>query len=94
MGCPPVVREGHTARCRQSAALLREIGLDVLVTRSTDDYVTVVTRLLQDHSLRREMAEAVLDVTKYAHLQETGIGQDVGNLLQSALKKKLKTAAV
>jgi len=34
VGCPPVVREGNTARCRQSAALLREIGLDVLVTRS------------------------------------------------------------
>ncbi len=94
MGCPPVVREGHTARCRQSAALLREIGLDVLVTRSTEDYITVVTRLLQDHVLRREMSEAVRDVTKYAHLQEQGIGQHVGDLLLAGLKKKLKTAAI
>ena len=94
MGCPPVVREGHTARCRQSAALLREIGLDVLVTRSTEDYVIVVTRLLQDHSLRREMCEAVADVTRYAHLQEKGIGQHVGDALIAALKKKLKTAVI
>lgn len=94
VGCPPVVREGHTARCRQSAALLREIGLDVLVTRSTDDYITVVTRLLQDNTLRREMAEAVQDVTKYAHLQDRGIGGEVGDLLLTALKKKLKTAVI
>ena len=93
MGCPPVVREGHTARCRQSAALLREIGLDVLVTRSADDYVTVSTRLLQDHSLRREIGEAVRDVTKYAHF-ERGIGQHVGDALLAALKKKLRTAAI
>ena len=64
MGCPPVVREGHTARCRQSAGMLRDLGLDVLVTRSADDYVTVATRLLLDHSLRREMAEAVRDVAR------------------------------
>ena len=94
MGCPPVVREGYTARCRQSAALLREIGLDVLVTRSTEDYVTVVTRLLQDHSLRREMCEAVGDVAKHALLRETGIGSHVGDALLAALKEKLKTAVI
>jgi len=93
MGCPPVVREGHTARCRQSAALLREIGLDVLVTRSTEDYVTVVTRLLLDHSLRREMSEAVRDVSKYAHLQKDGIGKNVGAALMTALRKQSRTSA-
>jgi hypothetical protein len=94
MGCPPVVREGHTARCRQSAALLREIGLDVLVTRSTEDYVIVVTRLLQDHTLRREMCEAVADVARHAHLQEQGLGGPVGDVLLTALKKKLKVAVL
>jgi predicted O-linked N-acetylglucosamine transferase (SPINDLY family) len=98
MGCPPVVREGHTARCRQSAALLREIGLDVLVTRSTDDYVTVVTRLLQDHTLRREMSEAVIDVSRTYNFgpggAEGGLGADVGDILLAALRKKLKTSVV
>jgi predicted O-linked N-acetylglucosamine transferase (SPINDLY family) len=94
MGCPPVVREGHTARCRQSAALLREIGLDVLVTRSTEDYVIVVSRLLQDYALRREMVEAVRDVTRFAQLGTRGIGQDVGDVLLAALKKKLRTAVI
>jgi hypothetical protein len=97
VGCPPVVREGHAARCRQSAAFLRDLGLDVLVTRSTEDYVTVVTRLLQDHSLRREMGEAVRDVTRHARLGpggSMGIGAQVGDVLIAALRKKLKTAAV
>jgi predicted O-linked N-acetylglucosamine transferase (SPINDLY family) len=89
-----VVREGHTARCRQSAALLKEIGLDVLVTRSMEDYVTVVKRLLTDHSLRREMADAVKDAARSAQLGARGIGGPMGDLLLAALKKKLKAAAV
>lgn len=94
VGCPPVVREGHTARCRQSAALLKEIGLDVLVTRSTEDYLTVVKRLLQDHSLRREIAEAVREVTRTAQLTTAGIGDAVGDVLLAALKKKINAAAL
>ncbi len=98
MGCPPVVREGHTARCRQSSALLREIGLDVLVTKSTDDYVTVVTRLLLDPALRREMSEAVRDVSRTYNFgpggAEGGLGGDVGDILLAALKKKLKTSVI
>ena len=39
------------------------------------------------------MAEAVRDVTKHEHLQERGIGAEVGALLQAALKKKLRTAS-
>jgi hypothetical protein len=94
VGCPPVVREGHTARCRQSAALLKEIGLDVLVTRSIEDYVTVVKRLLTDHSLRREIAEAVKEVARTAQLGANGIGGAVGDVLLAALKKKIKTLAM
>lgn len=92
VGCPPVVREGKTARCRQSAALLREIGLDVLVTRSMDDYVTVVKRLLTDHSLRREIAEAVKEVTRTTQLGTQGIGRAVGDVLLKALAKKMRAA--
>ncbi|MBL8643859.1 MAG: hypothetical protein JNK21_07990, partial [Rhodospirillaceae bacterium] len=88
-GCPPVVKEGKTARCRQSAAMLREIGLDVLVTRSTDDYVTLATRLLQDISLRREMAEAVMDVAEQ-NLIAAPIGPMLGEVLARALADKLR----
>lgn len=94
VGCPPVVREGHTARCRQSAALLKEIGLDVLVTRSMEDYVTVVKRLLTDHSLRREIADAVKEISRTAQLGAKGIGGAVGDVLLAALRKKLKTRGV
>ncbi|HCX15266.1 MAG TPA: hypothetical protein DGZ24_08110 [Rhodospirillaceae bacterium] len=94
-GCPPIVRDGHAARCRQSAALLYEIGLDVLVTKSTEDYIKVVTRLIQDHGLRREMREAIADVADHTALSaQVGIGRYVGDVLLTALKKKLKTAAL
>ena len=95
VGCPPVVREGHAARCRQSAALLHEIGLDVLVTKSTDDYIKVVTRLLQDHGLRREMREAISDASDHPALNtQEGIGHLIGDAMLTALKKKLKTAVL
>lgn len=95
VGCPPVVREGHAARCRQSAALLYEIGLDVLVTKSTDDYIKVVTRLLQDHGLRREMREAISDAAEHPALNtQEGIGRFVGDAMLTALKKKLKMAVL
>lgn len=90
VGCPPIVREGHTARCRQSAGMLRDLGLDVMVTRTTEHYVTLATRLLQDDSLRREMREAVADVARESGIaQERGIGDRVGDVLRAALEKKL-----
>jgi predicted O-linked N-acetylglucosamine transferase (SPINDLY family) len=97
MGCPVVVREGHRARCRQSAAMLQELGLDVLVTRSTEDYVTLATRLLQDHGLRREMAEAMSDIADQGRSLSgapAGIGDAVGTALIKALKRKLNVEAI
>jgi predicted O-linked N-acetylglucosamine transferase (SPINDLY family) len=92
-GCPPVVREGHTARCRQSAGMLRDLGLDVLVTRTTDHYVTLATRLLQDDALRREMREAVREVSRDSGIgQDRGIGGHVGTVLRTALEKRLRTS--
>lgn len=91
MGCPPVVKEGQTARCRQSSAMLREVGLDVLVARSSDDYVTLATRLLRDPSLRREMSEAVRDAAAAGTLARP-IGQDVGEILRQALAERLRPA--
>jgi hypothetical protein len=89
VGCPPVVREGHTARCRQSAALLRDLGLDVMVTRTTEHYVTLAARLLQDHALRREMREAVADVgARKDPGRLNGIGALVGDCLKAALARK------
>jgi hypothetical protein len=90
-GCPPIVKEGKFARCKQSAAMLREVGLDVMVTRSVDDYVTLATRLLNDSSLRREMTEAVLDVADQQNFA-TPIGASVGEFLARALADKLRAS--
>ena len=95
VGCPPVVREGNSARCRQSAALLREMGLDVLVTRSIDDYVTLAGRLMRDAALRGEIADAVREAGGAIELGTGGaLGAAVGDILQNALKKKLGTAVI
>jgi predicted O-linked N-acetylglucosamine transferase (SPINDLY family) len=88
MGCPPVVKEGNTARCRQSAAMLRELGLDVLVAKSVDDYVALAARLLQDASLRREMSEAVSDAVTQGVFAKP-MGDVVGDALIEALRKRL-----
>ena len=89
VGCPPIVREGNTARCRQSSGLLRDLGLDVMVTRTTDHYITLATRLLKDDTLRREMREAVTDVMRqFGAPIDEGIGDVVGDALKAALKRK------
>ncbi len=89
VGCPPIVREGHTARCRQSSGLMRDLGLDVMVTRTTEHYITLSTRLLKDDSLRREMREAVTDVMRqFGAAIDEGIGDVVGDALKAALAKR------
>lgn len=89
-GCPPVVLAGETARCRQSAALLREIELDVMVTESRDDYVAVAVRLSGDDSLRDEIAQAVEEMADRAGLgQSDFMGREVGELLWQAFESRL-----
>lgn len=95
VGCPPIVREGNAARCRQSAALLRDLGLEVLVSRSSDDYVTLAGRLLRDEALRREIAEAVAETARQSRIGiDSGIGGEVGNLLLTALQQKIGAVVI
>ena len=89
-GCPPVVLSGKTARCRQSAALLREIDLGVMVTESRDDYVAVAIRLSSDRSLRDEISQAVEEMTDRAGLGRSDfIGGEVGELIWQAFENQL-----
>ncbi|GEM_PF-1847354 len=92
-GCPPVVLSGETARCRQSAALLREIDLDVMVTESRDDYVAVAVRLSSDVSLRDEISQAVEEMTERAGLGRSDfIGGEVGELIWHAFESRLNNS--
>ena len=89
-GCPPVVLSGETARCRQSAALLREIDLGVMITESRDDYVAVAVRLSSDTSLRDEISQAVEEMTDRAGLGRSDfIGGEVGELIWQAFENQL-----
>jgi len=92
-GCPPIVLEGHTARCRQSAALLREIDLDVLVTTSREDYVAVAVRLSRDEELLNEMSQAVQETASRAALGRGDfIGGLVGEELWNAFERRVLTS--
>ena len=89
-GCPPVVLEGNSARCRQSAALLREIGLDVFVTASREDYAAVAVRLIRDDALRTEMSQAVEEMAERAGLGLTdSMGGPVGDALWQSFASRL-----
>ena len=91
-GCPPIVLDGTQARCRQSAALLEEIELEVLVTQSPDDYVSVAVRLGRDQDLREEMAEAVEDMARQAGLGRSDfIGGQVGQALWHIFAERLNS---
>ena len=89
-GCPPVVLSGETARCRQSAALLREIDLGVMITESRDDYVAVAVRLSSDTSLRDGISQAVEEMTDRAGLGRSDfIGRQIGKLIWQAFENQL-----
>jgi len=90
-GVPPIVLEGRTGRCRQASAMLRDAGLDVLVTRTPDDYVTVSLRLIKDESLRGEMARAVSDLAAAAQLSDgTSFSATLGPALEDAYHKAVR----
>lgn len=91
-GCPPVVLSGNTARCRQSAALLREIELDVMVAESREDYIAVAARLSGDDSLRDEISQAVEEMAERAGLGRSDfIGGEVGEILWHAFESRLSS---
>ena len=63
---PPVIWEGDFLRFRQASALLREIGLDDLITGTEDEYVEMVVRLAGSRALREQYREIILTATEEA----------------------------
>lgn len=57
-GLPIVTLEGHRARNRNGAALLRKLGLpEFLIARSYDEYITAAKRLIRDPGLRADLRQ-------------------------------------
>ncbi|MEP7206600.1 MAG: tetratricopeptide repeat protein [Casimicrobiaceae bacterium] len=54
-GLPIVTLPGAFMRGRQSAAMLRLIGMEELVARDRDDYLAIVARLVSDRSWRASL---------------------------------------
>ena len=60
LGLPVAVMEGDCLRFRQGAAVLRELGLDDLVTRDEAGYEALVLSLALDPARRAEIRERIL----------------------------------
>ena len=58
-GLPIVTFEGPFMRGRQSAAMLRQVGVSELVAHDRDEYVLIASRLLRDSAWRRELAARI-----------------------------------
>ena len=58
---PVATLPGAFMRGRQSAAMLRGIGVPELVAKSRDDYVGIATRLVQDRDWRAHLAARIRD---------------------------------
>lgn len=90
LGLPPVVLKGRFARCRQSAALLEDLGLDILVADSPLDYTAVASRICLDPAVRRDLRGAITRIW-----QETGAAEraaaasvQVADLLRLEVKSR------
>jgi len=60
-GLPMVTLPGALMRGRQSAAMLRRLGLHALVARDRDDYVDIALRLAADAAWRQEIRQALAE---------------------------------
>jgi len=58
-GLPLVTLPGRLMRGRQSAAMLRTIGVDELVARDEEDYVAIALRIAQDHAYREAISTRI-----------------------------------
>jgi CRISPR-associated protein Csy1 len=58
-GLPIVTFEGRFMRGRQSAAMLRQVGVPELIADDRDEFVRIASRLLQDAAWRRDLAARI-----------------------------------
>ncbi len=58
-GLPIVTLPGHFMRGRQSAGMLRLMGIEELVAQDADDYVRIVARLCSDEALRAALSARI-----------------------------------
>ena len=59
-GLPIVTLAGRFMRGRQSAGMLRLMGIEELIASDADDYVRIATRLVRDASWRKDISAKLL----------------------------------
>ena len=56
-GLPVVTMPGHLMRGRQSAAMLRMLGIEELIAKDADDYVAKAVAIANDRGMRASLSE-------------------------------------
>ncbi len=77
-GLPVVTLPGAYMRGRQSAAMLRLLGVEELVARDRADYVAIASRLVRDTAWRASLAQRIRD----HHPRLFGRGDALARLVQ------------
>jgi len=72
-GLPVVTMPGSFMRGRQSAALLREIGVPDTIGRNVNEYVDIAVRLGRDSELREQISERISKGYSALSLEPTGL---------------------
>jgi predicted O-linked N-acetylglucosamine transferase (SPINDLY family) len=62
LGKPVLSLEGDRFINRASSALLRQVGLEELITHSSEEYANCALRLIHDHSWRLSIQERICSV--------------------------------
>lgn len=91
-GVPSVVCEGESLRSRQGAALLRDIGIEELITTNRDEYIAKAIELANDPMLRDQLRSRILRSvsSKPRYLDPELYGRQLGLVLEKVVQDGLE----
>ncbi|MBL9207580.1 MAG: glycosyltransferase [Opitutaceae bacterium] len=86
LGIPTLTWEGATFRSRMGAALMRQLGLEPLITNSEADYLQTAQRLATDVAWRTELRQTIASRMERAplFLDTLAASDTFGDLLETA----------
>ena len=90
-GVPTLVCEDKSLRSRQGAALLRDIGMEELVTTNADEYITKAIELSNDLHKRNEVRAKIQAAVaaKPRYLDPKRYGRQLGRMLEKIVREGL-----
>lgn len=90
-GVPTLVCEDDSLRSRQGAALLRDIGMEELITKNAEEYIAKAIDLAKDPQKRGEIRTKILSAiaAKPRYLNPDRYGRELGRMLEKVVSEGL-----